>query len=163
MVQDLGQLAGEGGGGGVGKLAGRIVDDAGLGGVGDDDLQIVGGGQVHHGLEALGLIGVQAAGHGGDNPAVIHLFPSLAAPQIQGVQAFLLVDHVCQARGDGLNQAALAVPAGLLVGQVEPVIDKGPQEIAFAELHHLFRGALENVALIAGLFQGGIIEFFHIK
>ena len=75
----LGQLAGEAGCGHVLQLAGGVVDDACLGGVGNDDLKIVAGGNVHHLLKALLLIRVQAAGDAGDNALVIDLFAVFTA------------------------------------------------------------------------------------
>ena len=163
LVQHLGQLAGEGGAGNIAQLAGRIVNDAGFGGVGDDVLQIIGNGNFHHSFEALSLVGVQAAGDRGDDPLVVYLLAVLAAAQVQGVQAFLLVDHLSKAGSDGLNQNALAVPAGLLVGQVKPVVYECAQEIAFAELHNLFGGIFQDVAGVTGLLKDFIIELFHVE
>ena len=162
-IQDLGQLAGEGGTGLVRERTGGIVDDTGLGGVGNDDLQIVGHGDLHHLVEAFLLIGVQATGNGGNDPLVIHLLALFAAAQVQGVQALLLIDQLCQAGSNGLHQAALAVPAGLLIGQVEPVVDESPQEITFTELQNLLGCVLQNVAGVAGLLQNFIIELFHVN
>ena len=158
LQQHLSHLAGEGCGGHIFQLAGRIVDDTGLGGVGNDDFQIVADSHFHHLTVAFGLIGIQAAGHAGDNTLVVHLLTVLAATQIQGVQAFLLVDHLSKAGSDGLHQAALAIPAGLLIGQVEPVVHKATQEVAFAELQYLFRCFFQNVSVIAGFFQGFIVK-----
>ena len=62
VVQHLGQLAGEAGCGHVLQLAGGVVDDACLGGVGNDDLKIVAGGDVHHLLKTLLLIRVRGSG-----------------------------------------------------------------------------------------------------
>ena len=162
-VEHLGQLGGEAGGRAVLLPAGRVVDDAGLGGVGDDVLQRIGHGDLHHGVVVRLLIGVQAAGHAGDHPFPVHLFAVLAPAQVEGIQPLLGVHQLGQARGDGLHQAALAVPARLLVGHIEPVVHKGAQEIALAKLQDLFRGILEDVALIAGLFQNFVIQCFHGK
>ena len=145
------------------KCAGGVVDDTGFGGVGNDDFQIVGNSQLHHFVEAVLFIGVQAAGNRGNNALVVHLLALFAAAQIQRVQTFLLVDHLSQTGSDGLHQAALAVPISLLIGQIEPVVDKCAQEIAFAELHDLFRCIFQNVAIIASLFQNLVIEFFHVN
>ena len=149
MIQHLGQLAG-------------VVDDACLGGVGNDDLKIIAGGDVHHLLKALLLIRVQAAGDAGDNALVIDLFAVFTAAQIQGVQTLLLVDHLGQAGGDGLDQNALAVPVGLLVGQIEPVIHERAQEVALAELQDLLRGVFQNIAVVAGFCKNFIIQGIHI-
>ena len=162
VVQHLGQLAGEAGCGHVLQLAGGVVDDACLGGVGNDDLKIVAGGDVHHLLKALLLIRVQAAGDAGDNALVIDLFAVFTAAQIQGVQTLLLVDHLGKTRGDGLDQNALAVPVGLLVGQIEPVIHERTQEVALAELQDLLRGVFQNIAVVAGFCKNFIIQGIHI-
>ena len=162
VVQHLGQLAGEAGCGHVLQLAGGVVDDACLGGVGNDDLEIVAGGDVHHLLKALLLIRVQAAGDAGDNALVIDLMAVFTAAQIQGVQTLLLVDHLGQAGGDGLDQNALAVPVGLLVGQIEPVIHERAQEVALAELQDLLRGVFQNIAVVAGFCKNFIIQGIHI-
>ncbi len=162
VVQHLGQLAGEAGCGHVLQLAGGVVDDACLGGVGNDDLKIVAGGDVHHLLKALLLIRVQAAGDAGDNALVIDLPAVFTAAQIQGVQTLLLVDHLGQAGGNGLDQNALAVPVGLLVGQIEPVIHERTQEVALAELQDLLRGVFQNIAVVAGFCKNFIIQGIHI-
>ena len=162
VIQHLGQLAGEAGCGNVLQLAGGVVDDAGLSGVGDDDLEVVAGGNGHHLVKILFLIRVQAAGHAGDHALVIDLFAVFAAAQIQGVEALLLVDHLGQAGGDGLDQHALAVPVSLLVGQVEPVVNESAQEVALTELQDLFGGIFQDITVIAGLFQNLVIQSFHI-
>ena len=43
--------------------------------------------------------------------------------------------------GNGLYQYAFAVSVGFFVGKVKPVIHKGTQEVALAELQGPFRGA----------------------
>ena len=161
MVQHLGQLAGEAGCGLVLQLAGGVVGDAGLRGVGNDDFQIVAGGDFHHLVEAFLFIRVQATGDTGDNAFVIDLLAVFAAAQVQSVQALLLVDHLSKARGDGLDQNALAVPIGLLVGQIEPIIYKCAQEVTFAELQHFLGCILQNVAVVAGFCKNFIIQGFH--
>ena len=163
MVQHLSQLAGEAGRGNILQLAGGVVDDAGLGGVGNDDLEIVAGGDLHHLTEALLLIRVQAAGDAGDNALVIDLLAVFTAAQVEGVQTLLLVDHLGQTRGDGLDQNALAVPVSLFVGKVEPIVNKCAEEVAFAELQDLFGGVFQNVAVIAGFRKNIIIQGFHIR
>ena len=117
---------------------------------------------VHHLLKALLLIRVQAAGDAGDNALVIDLPAVFTAAQIQGVQTLLLVDHLGKTRGDGLDQNALAVPVGLLVGQIEPVIHERAQEVALAELQDLLRGVFQNIAVVAGFCKNFIIQGIHI-
>ena len=93
-IEYLRQLAGEGRTRLVIHITGRIIDDTGFGGVGNNDLQVVAGSDFHHGIKTIFFIGVQAAGNGGNDPLVIHLPAVLAAPQIQRIQAFLLIDHI---------------------------------------------------------------------
>ena len=161
VVQHLSQLAGEAGCGNILQLAGGVVDDAGLGGVGNDDLEIVAGGDLHHLTEALLLIRVQAAGNTGNDALVIDLLAVFTAAQVEGVQTLLLVDHLGKTRGDGLDQNALAVPVCLLVGKVEPIVNKCAEEVAFAELQDLFGGVFQNVAVITGFRKNIIIQGFH--
>ena len=62
-VQHLGQFGGEGGGRLILQLAGGVVDDARLGGVGHDILQFRGDSHLQHGLIILPFVGVEAAAH----------------------------------------------------------------------------------------------------
>ena len=163
VVQHLGQLCGEAGRRAVVLLAGGIINDTGLGGVGNDDFQVVAGGNVHHLFVISFFIRVQAAGYTGDHALVIDLLAVFAAAQVQGVQALLFVDHLGQAGGDGLNQNALAVPVSFFVGKVKPVVNKGTQEVALTKLQNLFGGIFQNVAIITGFFKDLIIQSFHWK
>ena len=156
-IQHLGQLGREGGRGAVILLAGGIVNDASLGGVGHDELEVVRNRDLHHRLVVRLFIGVQAAADRGNDALAVDLLAVFAAAQVQGVQALLLVDLPREAGRDRLHQNGLAVPADLLIGHIEPVVDKCTQEIALAELKDLFRRAFQDVALIAGLFQYFII------
>ena len=151
-VEHLGQLAGEGGTGLIGEPAGGIVDDTRLGGVGHDDFQIVAGGDRHHLLEAFLLIGVQTAGHGRNDPLFVHPLTVATASQVQGVQPLLFIDLLGQTGRDGLHQNALAVPAGLFIGQVKPVVRESPQKIALAELQNLLRRLFQKIAGVTRLF-----------
>ena len=153
LQQNLSQLAGEGAGRSVCKLAGGVVDNACLGGVGHDVFQILGTGKLHHGVKVSALIGVQAAGDAGDDPLAVNLLAVLPASEVQRVKSLLLVNQGGQSGCDGLYQNALAVPAHTLVGDIEPVVHEGSQEVALAKLHDLLRCALQNVAVIAGLLQ----------
>ena len=95
------------------------------------DLGLVAGSNFQHSGEALGLIRIQAAGNRGDDPLIVHLFAVLAATEVQGIQALLLVDHLSQTRSDGLHQAALTVPAGLFVGSSDNSFLSVRQEPSF--------------------------------
>ena len=162
-IQHLSQLSGKRNTGLVIQIASRIVNNTGFGGIGNNDLQIIGNSHLHHLVEAAFLVRVQAAGHRGNDALIIYLLTILAAAQIQSVQAFLLIDHLCKAGSDGLRLAALAVPAGprlnraafaipvgLFVCQIEPVVDECPEEVAFTELQYLLRCIFQNIAFVAG-------------
>ena len=138
MMKYLGQLCREAGRRTVLLLTGRIIYNSCFRGIGDDDLQIITGRHFHHSLIVIRLIGIQAPADAGDHSSVIHLLPFFAAPQIQGVESLLFIDHLCKSAADGLHQHAFAVPAGFLIGQIEPVIHKCSEEIAFTELKDLF-------------------------
>ena len=158
-VQHLGQLSGEGGGRHIFQVAAGVVDDARLGGVADHKFQVVAFGHFHQGVEACLLAQVQAPGHRGNDALSVHLFPVFTAPEIEGVQPLLVIDGLNQpglVTHCGLNQHAFAVPVCLLVGNVKKVLRKGPQEIAFAELEHLFRCALAEESPISQLLKGGV-------
>ena len=104
----------------------------------------------------VAVLGIQA-GHLGGIPD-----PAGNDPIRQsGAEGAVLVDQLGEAGSDGLHQAAFAVPADPLVGYVEPVVDKCPQEIALAELQNFFGRILENEPSVAGLFQSRIIQFIH--
>ena len=151
-VQEHGELAGEAGRRRIVKLAGGVEDDAGLGGVGHQEAEVGILGLIQQTLEVL--IGVIAALDAGDDTLAVHLLAILAAPEEQGVQALLGVDHGSKARGDGLGQHHLAVEAGLLVHHVDEIIHESAEEVALAELQHLHRGLGQQVTIIALVAQG---------
>ena len=161
LVEHAGQLGGEADGRALVECALRVVHDAGLGGVGDDDVQIVGFGEFQHLVPVP--VGVDAAADAGDDALVVHLDALFVAAQVQGVQAFLLVDQVGQALGDRLHQDDFAVVSNLFVGDVKEIIDKGAQEVAFPELHHLFGRAAENVSFVSGFREYFVIQLIHKK
>ena len=164
LKQHAGQLCGEAVGGHLVKLAVALgVGNAGLGGVGDDDLQLGADSQSQN-IGPLALqVGAHAVADAGDHPLGVHFLALLAAAQVQGVQTLLRIDPVCHLGevANGLHQADLAVPVGLLVGNIKEIINEGPQEVALAELHDLDRCILQDVAVVAGLLQDLVIQSFH--
>ena len=161
-VEHLGQLAGEAGTGGVGKLAGRVEHNARFGGVGHHIFQVIGLRQSHHGIEIRsGIRGIQAPGNGGDHPLAVDLLSGHIAPEVQGVEPLLLIQQLDLGfppmAAPGLHQNAFAVPACLFVGYVEPIVGERPEEIALAELKHLFRGVFQDVSVVAGCFQYRVV------
>ena len=164
LIQHAGQLCGEAVGGHLIELAVALgVSDAGLGGVGDDDLQILGASQLQHLSPLAILIRADTVGHAGDHALGVHFLAFLTAAQVQGVQALLLVDPVSHLGevGNGLHQLDLAVEAGFLVGDINKVIHERAEEVALTELHHLDRGILEDVAVVTSLCQNLVIQSFH--
>ena len=124
----------------------------GLGGVGHQEAEVGILDLVQQALEVL--IGVIAALDAGDDTLAVHLFAILAAPEEQGIQALLGVDHRGQAGGDGLGQHHLAVEAGLLIHHIDEIVHESTEEVALAELQHLHRGLGQQVTIVALVAQG---------
>ena len=164
LIQHAGQLCGEAVGGHLIELAvALVVSDASLGGVGYNSLQLLRAGQLQHFVPLVAHVGADAVGHAGDHPLCIDLLALLAAAQIQGVQALLLVDPVGHLGevADGLHQLDFAVVARFFVGDIIEVVHESAQEVALAELHDLDGSILQDVAVVASLFQNLVIQSFH--
>ena len=165
LIQHTGQLCREAVGGHLVERAVALgVSNAGLGGVGYNGLQLFGAGQSQHFVPLAVHIGAHTVGHTGDHALGIDLLALLAAAQVQGVQALLLVDPVRHLGevADGLHQLDLAVVASLLIGDIIEIIHESTQEVAFAELHDLDGGILEDVAVVASLSQNLVVQSFHL-
>ena len=165
LVQHTGQLCGEAVGRNLIKRAVALgVSDAGLGGVGYNRFQILRAGQSQHFIPLAIDVGADTVRHAGDHALCIHLLALLAAAQIQGVQALLLVDPVSHLGevANGLHQLDLAVVASLFVGDIIEIVHECAQEVPLAKLHDLDRGILEDIAVVAGLRQNLVIQSFHI-
>ena len=165
LEQHAGQLCGEAVGRNLIELAVALrVGDAGLSGVGNNGLQIGRTCQFQHFVPLAVDVGAHTVGHAGDHALCIDLLALLAAAQVQGVQALLLVDPVCHLGevADGLHQLDLAVVAGLLVCDVIEVIHESTQEVALAKLHDLDGCILQDVAVVAGAFQNLVVQSFHL-
>ena len=164
-VEHLGKLGGEARGRHVVGLAGRVVGDTGLGGVGDDNLQIVGDGDLHHGAVVVLAVRVDAAAAGADHTGLVNRVAVLLAAHQHGVQVVLGVDTIGKAKGaaDGLDHDNLAVPAGCLVAHVKEAVDEGAQEIALAKLQNLLRRVLgKKIALVADLLERIVADVLHL-
>ena len=157
LIEENGQLCRERGRRDLVELALRIVDDAGLGGIGSHILKIVALRDLLDLLPVRSLIGVVAGVDDGDDSLAVDLLAVLGAAEVQGIETFLIVHEFRKPLGNGLNQSDLAVPANFLVGHIEPVIHERAEEITLAELKHLHRCLLKDVAIIAGLLQNIII------
>ena len=163
-VKDLDKLGGEARGRHVVGLAGRIVGNTSLGGVGDDNLQIVGDGDLHHGAVVVLTIRIEAAAAGADHTGLVDRVAALLAAHQHGVQVILSVNAVGKAKGtaDGLDHDNLAVPAGCLVAHVKEAVDEGAQEIALAKLQNLLGRVLgQQVALVANLLERLVADVLH--
>ena len=164
-VKDLGKLGGEARGRHVVGLAGRIVGDAGLGGVGDDDLQVVGDGNFHHGTVVGLAVRIDAAAAGANHTGLVNRVAILFAADQHGIQVVLGVDAVGKAKGatDGLDHDDLAVPASRLVAHVEEAVDEGAQEVTLAKLQDLLGCVLgQHVALVADLLKRLVADVLHL-
>ncbi len=159
LVQEHGQLRGEGSRRQLVRSAGTVIDDTGLGGVGGDVLEVVALGDLDDFGPILGNMRIVAGVHDGDHALAVDLLAVLAAAEIQGVQTFLLVDELGQTHGDGLHQGDLAVPVRQFVGHIEPVVHERAEKVALAELQDLDRRILQDVAVVAGVFQDFIVKF----
>ena len=165
LKQHAGQLCGEAVGRNLIELAVTLrVGDAGFSGVGNDGLEIGRTCQFQHFVPLAVDVGAHTVGHAGDHALCIDLLALLAAAQVQGVQALLLVDPVRHLGevADGLHQLDLAVVAGLLVCNIVEVVHESAQEVALAELHHLNGSILQDVAVVASAFQNLVVQSFHL-
>ena len=164
-VEHLGQLGREARGRHVVGLAGRVVGNAGLGGVGDDDLQVIGDGDLHDGVVVGLAVRVEAAAAGADHAGLINRVAVLLAAHQHGVQVVLGIDAVGKAKGaaDGLHHDDLAVPAGSLVAHVKEAVHESAQEVALAKLQDLLGGVLgQHVALVANLLERLVADVLHL-
>ena len=164
-VEHLGKLSREARGWHVVGLAGRVVGDAGLGGVGDDDLQVVGDGDLHDGAVVVLAVRVEAAAASADHAGLINRVAVLLAAHQHGVQVVLGIDAVGKAKGaaDGLDHDDLAVPAGGLVAHVKEAVHESAQEVALAKLQDLLGGVLgQHVALVADLLERLVADVLHL-
>ena len=159
LIEQQSKLCGEAGGRSIVRFAGRIISNAGLRGIGSDKtkLRIFGAGEVF--LKLLGDI--QAAGNTGDDAPALHSFPVLPAAQKQRIQPVLWGETGVEAGGGGLRQHNFCVEPGLLVHNVNEIINKGAQEVSFSKLQHAFRGVFQQITGIALLFQSLIRQSFH--
>ena len=164
-VEDLDQLSGEARGRHVVGLAGRVVGDASLGGVGDDDLQVIGDSNLHDGVVVGLAVRVEAAAAGADHAGLINRVAVLLAAYQHGIQVVLGIDAVGKAKGaaDGLYHDDLAVPAGGLVAHVKEAVHESAQEVALAKLQDLLGGVLgQHVALVANLLERLVADVLHL-
>ena len=159
FIQHAGQLRGEADRRFLVEPALAFVHDARLGGIAHDDFQVGAPGKLQHLVPVS--VGIHAPAHAADHALVVHLAAVLAAPQVQGIQPLLLVDQVRQALRDRLHKHHLAVEPGFFVGNVDKVVHKCPQEVAFPELHHFLRCAFQDVPLVSGFLQYLVIQLCH--
>ena len=120
--------------GGVGF---RLVFDARLGGVREDQLQIGRDGALDDRLPVA--VGLETPLDAGDDALVFGWGAVLHAAEDQRVEPVLRVDEVGGALRQRLNQLDHSVELARFVGLVDHPVDEGAQEVAFAELHDLDR------------------------
>lgn len=135
-VEQLGELAGERGGGGVGETTGRVEGDAGLGGVGDDETDLWLFGQRHEGV-VLG-VGVEGTADDVDTLEKIDGLASLTSLEVDMIETILRVEAFGRATRSGGDDDDGGVEGGLLVHVPDDPVDKATKEVAFAELDDFF-------------------------
>ncbi|MPL98477.1 hypothetical protein SDC9_44682 [bioreactor metagenome] len=121
----------------VGQLVTAVVADTGLGGVGDDEAQVLTGCELYILLVIVGLVRIEAAADAVDRSVLLDGFLVLHTPEDGGVQALLGVDHIAQAPVQGLDEDYIAVEIGLLVENVDHPIDERSEEVPLSELKNL--------------------------
>ena len=138
LEEELRQLAGVGFGRAEGELIRLVQHDAGFGRVADDEAQ----------RRQLGVIGVvrivririHGVGHGRDHARLLHRLTVHQTAQHDRVAVILFLERREQRTHlNRLHQRDRAVEVALLVGNINHVIHKGAQEVAFPELQHLDR------------------------
>jgi len=150
-VEQLHQFAGIRRGGRVLQLTRGVEGDARLRGVGDHETDLGLVGQCHEG--GVLRIGVQGPADHVDALQRVYGLTVLAALQVHVVEAVLTVQHIGHALLDGLHHDDTAVEVGLLVHIPDDPIHECAEEVALAELYHLFR----HHALRSELF----VKWFH--
>ncbi len=135
LKQQLGQLAGIGMGRAVLELVRFVQHNAGFRGVADDEAQRI---QLGIGciLFVVG-IGIHSVGHRGHHTVELHRLAIYQTTKQHGVTVVLLLKGREQgAHLDGLHQHDITIEIGLLVGNVDHVINKSAQEVTLTELQY---------------------------
>ncbi len=111
---------------GVGEL------DAGFGGVGEDELDVVVLGESEVG--GVVGIGINRARHHGDDLVALHLFAVELALEQHRVEVVLGTLQCDESAGEGLHNRDTAVEEALVVHLLQLPFDKPAQKVALAEL-----------------------------
>ncbi len=133
--QQLRQFARETAGGLIGKLIRADKGDARFGGIGEDHAQIRITGQRHKFAELLpGLdFTVEAA----DQPGFADLLALIVQPADQrGIETILLIQAVADFTVARPHHHDPGIGALMFIQPVDLPVNKGAQEVAFAELDH---------------------------
>ena len=158
LVEQAGQLAGIGSLRLVVEAVLTGVNDAGFGGVGDDDAHIRVVRQRQIALEIL--VRGQAALDALDDALVLAGLAVHLTAENQGIQAVLLVEHGNHAALDGLHDHHAGIHAGLFVGHIDHPVTESAQKTALAELNHTFRFRRDAARHLDGR-KSGSIELNH--
>ena len=158
LIEQAGQLAGVGGLRLVVKAVLAGVDDARLGGVGDDDAHIRVVRQRQIALEIF--IRGEAALDALDDALVLAGLAVHLTAQDQGIQAVLLVEHGNHAALDGLYNHHAGVHTGFFVGHINHPVAEGAQETALAELNDALRLGRDAARHLDGR-KGGCVKLNH--
>ena len=136
------------------------MHDAGFRRVAHHDFQVCAAGNLQHLVPFP--VGIEAPADAADHTLFVHFPAVFAAPQVQGVQAFLLIDQLRKSLGNRLYQYGLPIVSNPFVRQVKKVINEGPQEISFPELQNFLGPVLQHVSIVPGLLQNLVIQLFHL-
>ena len=136
LVKQRGELGGIGLGRTVGELFGADILDARFGGVGENVLEVGVFGQCKEGVVIL--VGVDAAGNGGDLAQTVDLLAVLHAALVQVIPAALFIQNIHHAALDGLHHHDAAREGAHFVHLMDKVVDEAAEESALAELQYGF-------------------------
>ena len=158
LVEQAGQLAGIGSLRLVVEAVLTGVNDAGFGGVGDDDAHIRVVRQRQIALEIL--VRGQAALDALDDALILAGLAVHLTAENQGIQAVLLVEHGNHAALDGLHNHHAGVHTGFFVGHINHPVAEGAQETALAELNDALRLGRDAARHLDGR-KGGCVKLNH--
>ena len=134
-------FAGKARGGWSSRLVARVVGDAHLGGVGDDETDLGLCGKGHE--IRVALVGIDGPVDAGDELGAGDRFALLSAGQGQVKEPILFVQLVVDRRraamGGGLDDDRAAAEARLGVQPIQHPGDETAQEVAAAKQHHPLR------------------------
>ena len=125
------------------ELVRRIVDDAGLGRVGNDVLQCLAFCEPHEALVVA--VGTQHLVNAGDDAVLLIGLTVLLAAQQHRVEVLLLVEALVAFLRARHDDGHASIEALFLVCDVDGIVHESAQEVALADLQHLHRVLLRRI------------------